>query len=345
MATTATTFYPDIPSSRVWPSPGATLRRSWALNPPLTLLGVAMVLAVAATGIGLLIDPRFITGQPAWLKPAKFAISISIYAFTLVWLLSFVRGHTRLVGLVSWATAAALFIEMAVIVLQVARGTTSHFNVSTPLDATLWSTMGGFIVVVWVMAFLAGALLLIQRLPDPVFAWGLRLGLIIALIGMAAGLLMTSPTPRQVADARAGQGLPIAGAHSVGVPDGEPGLPLVGWSTTGGDLRVGHFVGLHALQVLPLVGWLLSRAAIARRIGLARGRGHRIALVGTAGLAYAGLVALALWQALRGQSLIAPDAATLLALVGVLTATGLTALAIVLHGRRWSAARARTLPA
>jgi hypothetical protein len=96
------------------------------------------------------------------------------------------------------------------------------------------------------------------------------------------------------------------GAHSVGVADGGPGLPIVGWSTVGGDLRVAHFFGLHAMQVLPFIGWLLSRRP-------SLGARHRLLLVWSSGLAYLGLVLVLTWQALRGQSLIAPDAATLAA--------------------------------
>ena len=85
------------------------------------------------------------------------------------------------------------------------------------------------------------------------FGWALRLGLIIAMVGMGEGFLMTNPTAQQLAGWQAGEAVTIAGAHSVGVPDGGPGLPVVNWSTTGGDLRIGHFVGMHALQVLPFL--------------------------------------------------------------------------------------------
>ena len=73
----------------------------------------------------------------------KFAISISIYCFTLLWMLTFVRGRPRLVGFVSWVTAIALFVEMALIAGAAALGTTSHFNVSTPTHAAVWYTMAG----------------------------------------------------------------------------------------------------------------------------------------------------------------------------------------------------------
>ena len=87
---------------------------------------------MAATLVGLVVDERVITGAPAWLKSAKFAVSIAIYSFTLLWLLTFVEGHPRLVALVSWGTALASVVEMIAIIGQIVRGTTSHFNVATP---------------------------------------------------------------------------------------------------------------------------------------------------------------------------------------------------------------------
>jgi hypothetical protein len=311
----------------------AALRRSWRVNRPLTFAGVAMLLTLGVAIVGIIIDPRVITGAPAWLKPAKFALSIAIYCFTLLWLLTFVQGHRRLVGLIAWGVAIGLLVEEVLIAGQVVRGTTSHFNVSTPFDAAVWGAMASTIAVVWVLTFLTGILLLLQRLPSPVFAWSLRLGLIVALVGMAAAVLMTQPTPAQEAVAEAGGAMPIAGAHSVGVDDAGPGLPIVGWSIAGGDLRVAHFVGLHALQALPLLGWGLTVAGAAWLSAR-----HRVALVWVAGLAYLGLVVLLTWQALRGQSVVAPDALTLGVFTAGIAAAGAATLGIVFHARRQSVA-------
>ena len=296
----------------------------------LVLVGATMLLVLGVALAGLLLDPRVITGAPAWLKPMKFAVSISIYCFTLLWLLTFVRGRPRLVGLVSWVTAVALLVEMVVIAGAAALGTTSHYNVSTPLHTAVWATMAASIVLVWTMNLLTAALLLFQRLPDPAFAWALRLGLVVSLVGMGVAFPMTQETPAQerAADA-AGIDAPIQGAHAVGVEDGGPGLPVTGWSTTGGDLRVPHFVGLHGLQALPLFGFLLALFGPAWLRA-----GHRIALVWTAGLSYLCLIGLLTWQALRGQPLISPDALTLGALFALFVAAGTVASAVVLRAWR-----------
>jgi hypothetical protein len=196
----------------------------------------------------------------------------------------------------------------------------------------LFSTMGLLIIVVWVMNLVAAILLLFQHLPDPAIAWSLRLALLLTLVGAGLGVLMLRPTPTQLEAMRADQPVSIDGAHSVGIADGGPGLPVTGWSTTGGDLRIGHFLGLHALQALPIVGWLLTRRRATRRL---RG-GQRVALVWVAAFSYLGLMALVTWQALRGQPLIAPDATTLAAAGAWLGTTVLAIGGVVAHGRGWA---------
>ena len=312
--------------------PGKTLlQRAWHTNWPLTMLGVAMILVFLAALAGVILDHRVITGAPAWLKPAKFAVSVSVYCFTFAWLLGFVESRPRLARLAANVTAVSFIVEMTVILTQAARGTTSHFNVTTPLNTFLWLTMGAFIVVVWTMNLLLAILLLFERIPNRPFAWSLRLGLLVSLVGMGSGFLMVRPTHEQLVTMAANHGPRIVGAHSVGVADGGPGLPVVGWSTVGGDLRVAHFLGIHAMQILPFVGWFVAR----RRNAFARfNEAHRLALISTLGFAYLALVLLLVWQALRGQSLIHPDVQTLAAAVALLALTGLSTWVIAAQAKR-----------
>jgi hypothetical protein len=296
----------------LWP----LLRSAFAVNPALTILAVTMLITFVATLLGIFVDHRVITGASAWLKPAKFAISVSIYCFTFVWMLRFVENRPRLVRLLANVTTASLIVEMVVILTQAARGTTSHFNQTTTLNTALWFTMGAFIVIVWMMNLLLAIMLLLQRMPDRALAWSLRLGLLTSAIGMATAFFMVIPTPEQAARIAGGYGPRIVGAHSVGVRDGGPGLPVLGWSTVSGDLRVAHFVGLHALQVLPFLGWLLTR-----RKGLVAllSTSDRLALVWSAGVTCLGLILMLTWQALRGQSVVHPDTKTV-AVAGSLAA-------------------------
>jgi hypothetical protein len=296
----------------------AVLSRLWQNDKLLTGAALLMVGALAAFLVGMVADPRVVTGAPAWLKPAKFAASTAIYMFTLAWIFGYLSDWPRVRRLVGRATVAIFVSEVAVIALQAWRGTTSHFNFSTPLDAALFSFMGAAIVIQTVLSVLVAVALWRQPFQDRALGWALRLGLVITIMGASTGGLMTRPTEAQLAQVAATSQMPIIGAHTVGGPDGGPGLPGTGWSVEHGDLRVPHFIGLHALQILPVLAWLLWR----RRVDDAR----RARFVVAAGGSYAGLFVILLWQALRGQSLVNPDVLTLVvllvwgALVGVATA-------------------------
>jgi hypothetical protein len=277
----------------------------WQGSPPLAAVGALMLAAAGASLIGMLVDPRIITGAPAWLKPFKFAISTAVYSLTLAWIFGWLSDWPRVRRVVGWTTAIVFVLEVAIIDAQAWRGTTSHFNVSTRLDAVLFFIMGSAIVLQTLVSVAVVIALWWQRFSDRPLGWALRLGMTIAIVGALTGPLMTRPTADQIADARAGRGMTIAGAHSVGGPDGSPGVPVTTWSREHGDLRVPHFIGLHAIQVLALIGVGLRRRPDAVRV--------RVVLVAAA--SYASLFLLLLWQALRGQSIAAPDAAALVSLV------------------------------
>jgi hypothetical protein len=236
----------------------------------------------------------------------------------------YLREWPRTRRIVGRTTAFVLLLEVALIDLQAWRGTTSHFNAGTPLDGMIFSIMGIAIVTQTLATVAVAVALWRQRFEQRELGWALRLGMTITIIGALSGGLMVGPTTAQLEEARVTHRLTVAGAHTVGGPDGGPGLPGTGWSVEHGDLRVAHFLGLHALQILPLV--TLSR----RR----RSETSRVRMVVVAAVSYAVLFTLLMWQALRGQPLIHPDALSVVVFT-VWTATTLGAMAIAARDGAW----------
>ncbi len=294
---------------------------------PLLVLAVVMGALTIACLIGLLVDPRELLGVSVWEKPLKFAISTVVYAITWSWLIGQLERGRRIAWWAGTASAVLLLIELAIIVGAAATGTTSHFNVSTAFNTVLWSIMAFSITALWIATFLVSILLFRNRLGDPARTLAIRAGAIIALAGMGLAFLMTGPTAAQLDDFQG-----IAGAHTVGLADGGPGLPVLGWSTVAGDLRIPHFIGMHALQALPLALILLE--LLSRRVAVLRDVTVRFRLMIVATGAYAATLGLLTMQALRGQSIVQPDAVTL-GIAGVIAAASLVGVVVSLTaGRR-----------
>lgn len=317
-STTSPFRFPNVPH---------LLRQWWRFNPILTSLSVAMGITTILGFIGIALDPRLVMNAPVWAKTTKFAISISVYAATFLWMLPLITSRPRLARWVGNGIGLILYLEMALIILQAIRGQVMHFNVSTPFDSALWSIMGTTIVILWLLSMVGAFLLIRQKIANPALAAGIRWGAVIMVIGLGLGFLMTSPTADQMAVLQSGQPSDLIGAHTVGRADGGDGLPLLGWSTTHGDLRIAHFIGLHAFQIIPLVGWWLGQ----RRETWLKDS-HRVALVWVSAASYLGLTLLTAWQALRGQPIIAPDMLTVsvfatLVASAVIIAGGITMVA------------------
>lgn len=294
---------------------------------PLMLLAVVCVVVAALAAAGLLLDDRMVLGAPVWLKPVKFAVSFALYTVSLAWMISLSGRFTRLLWWAGTVSAVFSIAELGLIFMQAGRGQQSHFNNSTAFDTAVYTAMAVAVGVIWTATLVVAVVLLFQPLADAATRWAIRLGLLVSLVGMAIGVLMVLPTPEQEAQDSAGIDVAIEGAHSVGVPDGGPGLPVTGWSTTGGDLRVAHFVGIHALQFIPLIAVLLITQA--GRWAVLRDSRIRARLVGVGAAGYTGAVALLTWQALRGESLLHPGGASIVAAAALAATIGAATAAVL----------------
>lgn len=224
------------------------------------------------------IDRTELLGVGRWIKPVKFYISIAIFMWTIGIYLYFLNGWKRFSRRISWGLVAVFVVEMVIITGQAARGVKSHFNFATAFDAILFAVMGFAIAVSTILT----AMILYAYLRGPVdlspsMRHAMQLGLAVSLIGTILGGYMSAQT-----------------GHTVGAPDGGPGLMFVNWSTVAGDLRIAHFLGLHGLQAVPLFAVAFSWVFGSRRA----------AATFVFSILYTAIVAAAFVQALLGRPLL-----------------------------------------
>ncbi|MFC5820109.1 hypothetical protein [Nonomuraea harbinensis] len=311
---------------------GTPLRRVMQWHRPLMLMVASMLLLLVVSTIGLVLDDRVLLGAPVWLKPFKFAVSMAVYGTTLAWMLSLPhRGRKWTSGLAT-VFAVTGFVDTVIVAVQAARGTFSHFHKSTaPAEKIMLVVFGNAVLLIMLANLALAIILAFQRVhADRAMSRAIHTGLALAVAGMALGFLIPIQGKAETALTTSGQQVSLSSGHSVGVPDGGPGLPLTQWSTTGGDLRVPHFVGMHGLQVMLIAALLL--AALAARYPRLRDDRTRARLIAVFAASYTGLIALVTWQALRAQPLIHPDALTLTA-AALLAALTAVATATVLATR------------
>jgi hypothetical protein len=253
------------------------LRELYQSNPVLTITGWFHWILAGVLILGAPFDSRTILGINPWIKPIKFSISIAIYVWTLAWYLRYLSRRKRAVNIISWGVAVSMIAEIVGITLQSARGVPSHFNVATHLDAALFSGMGAMIGFNTVMLIWVCVLFFVDH-PDlpAAYLWGIRFGLLLLLLAAAEGVFMV-----------------IHGSHTVGAADGGAGLPFVNWSRQHGDLRVMHFAGMHAFQVLPLAGYWMGRSRRPETV--------QVSYTAGAFCLYLAGMALLFWMAWQGR--------------------------------------------
>lgn len=242
-----TLLVPDLATD---PMPGhrpRALRALAAGSPGLTATGLLLLLLLVPLALASLADPRTVSGHAVWDKPMRFALALGLYALTLAFFAGWIDGRARAGRLFRVSVAigiAAILFEQGWITLQAARGTTSHFNMGTPVEAAMWALMGIGALLLTALSTVIGWLL--WRAPRAGLAPALR-------AGGALGLGLTLPLTLLTAGT-----LAALGGSSVGTPSGaDAGLALMGWSREIGDLRVPHFFATHALHAVPLAAALL----------------------------------------------------------------------------------------
>jgi hypothetical protein len=212
-------------------------------NPSLYYFGWINFLAAIACIVLMFIDHRQVAGINTWIKPFKFYISIGVFAWTISWYMVYLSKQAA-VKVYSYVVIVTMLIEMVLITLQAARGVKSHFNVTTPMDGLFFSIMGISILTFTLWTLYIFILFARQRsfaIPEG-YLWGIRTGLILFIIFALEGGLMASML-----------------RHTVGAEDGGEGFPLLNWSKEFGDLRIAHFFGMHALQLLPFSGYFILK--------------------------------------------------------------------------------------
>lgn len=185
-----------------------------------------------------------VAGVNAYLKPMKFFFSVALFVWTMAHYMQYLTEQ-RQVAIYSWVCVIGLGFELFAITFQASQGKLSHFNVSSAFDSAIFSAMGIVISIVMLHTAYIGYLFFQQKefVIAMELVWAIRLGIVITVVFAFEGGLMGAML-----------------RHTVGATDGGAGLPLLNWSKQHGDLRVAHFLGIHALQILPLLAVMFAKS-------------------------------------------------------------------------------------
>jgi len=213
-----------------------------------------------------------VLGINAYIKPTKFFVSGTIFAWTIAWVMSYLPSQ-KTVKPYSWFLVLVFTFEEVYILYKASIGRLSHFDISTPMNGMLFGLMGIVISILTLWTLYIGVLFFVRNFPSlsKPYLWGIRLGILLFVVFAFEGLLMGSML-----------------SHTVGAVDGGEGLPITNWSKNNGDLRIAHFFGMHALQIVPFFGYYVAQKTWQTLVFA---------------MMYLAWVSWTLWQALQGLPL------------------------------------------
>lgn len=211
-------------------------------NETLFYFGLLCLISSGMFLLMIMLSDTQVNGVSAWFKPFKFAFSTFLYSWAMAWYCYYLPNFQ--ISYFNWAVILLLGFEIIYISIQAGRGQLSHFNVSTSMYAGLYSMMAFAASAITIYTAYIDILFFsqtFQDLPD-YYVWAIRFGLLLFVVFAFEGFVMGNRM-----------------SHTIGGPDGGEGLPLVNWSIKYGDPRIAHFIGMHALQVLPVLSFYLIK--------------------------------------------------------------------------------------
>ena len=234
--------------------------RMQAGSPALYVVGIAMLLMAAMTLMLAWLDPRVFQGVSTWAKPLKFQLSTGVYLLTLAWFMAWLPDDKRQTGLrryVVWSAVGAGIFEVVYITWQGASGMASHYNRTSTFYASMYTLMGvGAVILTTASLALA---VLIARSPAYALPRAIKHAVV---LGLALTFVLGTGFGSYLGAQRAGHW--VGGALT-----DAGGLPLFNWSRSGGDLRVAHFFGIHAMHFVPAIAALAAAARLPGAKGIA----------------------------------------------------------------------------
>lgn len=219
-------------------------------EPALVRIGLVMGWVLALSLFAIAMDDRQLGGLSVWVKPAKFAASVMVWCWTMAWCFGALPADVvrqRAARIIIWGTIICGTYEVGWISLRSAFGLPSHFAKDI-IGNIGYGVMGLGAVALCALAAWLGILVLRSCKPELPSAMRQAIGFGLVISGVTG--VITGATISVFASPY------IGGAGAAG-----PWPPFF-WAAHGGDLRIAHFIGIHAMQALPLLAMIL--AAIPR---------------------------------------------------------------------------------
>ena len=239
------------PGLLAWPNLFTELHKR---QPTLATAAQLFLLGALPCLIAMALDPRTVNDISVWVKPTKFFISLALYFATLAWFFGYLPASAQASRRGRYVVLAAISaggLEMAWLIGAAVMGVPAHFNRYSTAWAVAYNVAGATALVLLSAIVVQG--LMIARDRDVPLAPAFRRALVLAALLSAAATLVTAAT------------LSAGAGHWVGgTPSDAGGVPLLGWSRSGGDLRVAHFFALHMHQALALWGGLIVMSGMRR---------------------------------------------------------------------------------